>query len=157
MGKYEEFSAKFNNWLPSFWIISKGYIMFSMNVATLALSSWPRQGLVRVRTKRESRESHLMLLGVHENVREWTLTLPSELPLWDTYRWEALDKSYNFSLDLVSIRGLHMKLWLPKVTGVPTLGISGFPLESLWTKWHLGASPMARHKVHYKGEGGGFP
>jgi hypothetical protein len=25
------------------------------------------------------------------------------------------------------------------------------------TKWHLGVSPMARHKVYYKGEGGGFP
>jgi hypothetical protein len=25
------------------------------------------------------------------------------------------------------------------------------------TKWHLGASPVASHKVYYKGEGGGFP
>ncbi len=25
------------------------------------------------------------------------------------------------------------------------------------TKRHLGVGPMARHKVHYKGEGGGFP
>ncbi len=25
------------------------------------------------------------------------------------------------------------------------------------TKWHLGASPMARHREYYKGEGGGFP
>jgi hypothetical protein len=25
------------------------------------------------------------------------------------------------------------------------------------TKWHLGAGPVARHKVYYKGEGGGFP
>jgi hypothetical protein len=29
--------------------------------------------------------------------------------------------------------------------------------ETLETKWHLGAGPMARHKVYYKGEGGGFP
>jgi hypothetical protein len=29
-----------------------------------------------------ARESHLMLSGVQENVREWTPTLPSELPLW---------------------------------------------------------------------------
>jgi hypothetical protein len=33
-------------------------------VATLALGSWPMQGLARVRAKREARESHLMLLGV---------------------------------------------------------------------------------------------
>jgi hypothetical protein len=25
------------------------------------------------------------------------------------------------------------------------------------TKWHLGVGPVARHKVYYKGEGGGFP
>jgi hypothetical protein len=41
--------------------------------------------------------------------------------------------------------------------GVLILGILGLPLRSLGTKCHLGASPMARHKVYYKGEGGGFP
>ncbi len=28
-------------------------------------------------------ESHLMLPGVQKNVREWTLTLPSEFPFWE--------------------------------------------------------------------------
>jgi hypothetical protein len=32
-------------------------------VATLAFGSQPRQGLVRVRAKKEAWESHLMLLG----------------------------------------------------------------------------------------------
>ncbi len=41
--------------------------------------------------------------------------------------------------------------------GVPTLGISGLSFGSPGTKCHLGASPMARHRVYYKGEGGGFP
>jgi hypothetical protein len=41
--------------------------------------------------------------------------------------------------------------------GVPMLGISGLPLGTPRTKLHLGASPMAKHKVYYKGEGGGFP
>jgi hypothetical protein len=45
----------------------------------------------------------------------------------------------------------------PKVAGVPTLGILGFPLGSPETKCHLGDGPMARRKVYYKGEGGGFP
>jgi hypothetical protein len=27
----------------------------------------------------------------------------------------------------------------------------------LETKWHLGAGPIVRHRVYYKGEGGGFP
>jgi hypothetical protein len=25
------------------------------------------------------------------------------------------------------------------------------------TKWHLGTGPVARHRVYYRGEGGGFP
>jgi hypothetical protein len=41
--------------------------------------------------------------------------------------------------------------------GVPTLGISGLPLGSPETKWHLGVSLVTKHKVYYKAEGGGFP
>jgi len=41
--------------------------------------------------------------------------------------------------------------------GVRVVGISGLPLGSLGTKWHLDVGPMASHKVYYKGEGGGFP
>jgi hypothetical protein len=52
---------------------------------------------------------------------------------------------------------LHAKLWRPKVVGVPIVGISGLPFGSPGKKWHLGASPMAMHKIYYKGEGGGFP
>jgi hypothetical protein len=74
-----------------------------------------------------------------------------------TYRWKALDKEYHFALDLISIRGLHTKLWAPKVVGVPSLGISGLQLGSPGTKCHLDAGPMAKHKIYYKGEGGGFP
>ncbi len=37
------------------------------------------------------------------------------------------------------------------------MGISGLPLGSPRTKCHLDAGPVARHKVYYKGEGGGFP
>jgi hypothetical protein len=39
------------------------------------------------------------------------------------YRWKALNEGYNFSSDLISIGGLHTKLWAFKVTRVPTLGI----------------------------------
>jgi hypothetical protein len=45
-------------------------------VATLALGSWPKQGLARVQAKKEAQESHIMLPWVYENVREWNLTLP---------------------------------------------------------------------------------
>jgi hypothetical protein len=74
-----------------------------------------------------------------------------------TYRWKALNKGYNFALDFTSIRSLHTKLWAPKVVGVPTLGILGLPLGSPGTKWHLDIGLVAKHKVYYKGEGGGFP
>jgi hypothetical protein len=41
--------------------------------------------------------------------------------------------------------------------GVPTLGILRVPFGSLETKCHLGVGLVAKHKVYYKGEGGGFP
>jgi hypothetical protein len=71
--------------------------------------------------------------------------------------WKAFDEGYNFALDLISIRGLQRKLWAPKAAGVPTLGISGLPLGSVETKCHLDVSLMEKHRVYYKGEGGGFP
>jgi len=41
--------------------------------------------------------------------------------------------------------------------GVPTLVISGLPLGSPGTKCHLDVGLVERHRVYYKGEGGGFP
>jgi hypothetical protein len=46
------------------------------------------------------------------------------------YRWKVLDKGYNFASNLNTIRGLHAKLWTPKVTRVLTMGISGLPFGS---------------------------
>jgi hypothetical protein len=69
----------------------------------------------------------------------------------ETYRWKAFNEGYNFSSDLISIGGLHTKLWGPKVAGVPTLA-NGSP----GTKSHLDVGLVERHKVYYK-EGGGFP
>jgi len=74
-----------------------------------------------------------------------------------TYLWKDLDKGYNFFSCLISIKGLHAKLWAPKVAGVPTMEILGLPLGSPGTKWHLGVGPLAKQKIYYKGKGGGFP
>jgi hypothetical protein len=65
---------------------------------------------------------------------------------------KPLDKSYSFASDLIIIRGLHTKLWSPKIAGVPTYAISGSPD----TKCHLDVGLVERRKVYYKGEGGGF-
>jgi hypothetical protein len=47
-----------------------------------------------------------------------------------TYRWKALDESYNFASDRTSIRGFLAKLRGFKVPGVPQGGISGLPRGS---------------------------
>ncbi len=41
--------------------------------------------------------------------------------------------------------------------GVPTLGISGLPFGNPGIKCHLHVGLVERHRVYYKGEGGGFP
>ncbi len=53
------------------------------HVTTLALGPQPKQRCAKLWAKREARESHLMLPKVQKNVREWTLTLPSELSFWE--------------------------------------------------------------------------
>jgi hypothetical protein len=73
------------------------------------------------------------------------------------YFWKDLNEGYNFALDLISLGGMHAKLWAPKVARIPVVGILGLPLGSPGTKCHLDASPIASHKVYYKGEDGGFP
>ncbi len=74
-----------------------------------------------------------------------------------TYRWKALDESYNFASDRTSIRGLLAKLWGSKVPKVPQGGISGLPAGSPGKKSHLDVVSAERHKEYYKGEGGDFP
>ncbi len=70
---------------------------------------------------------------------------------------ESSQKGLQLASDLISIEGLHIKLWGPKVGGVPTLGISRLPFGSPGTKCHLDVGFMERHRVYYKKEGGGFP
>jgi hypothetical protein len=74
-----------------------------------------------------------------------------------TYCWKSINEGYNFALEFISIKGLHIKVWGPKVVDVLILGISKLTLGSPGTKWHLGVGPVARHRVYYKGEDGGFP
>jgi hypothetical protein len=74
-----------------------------------------------------------------------------------TCNWKALDKGYNFGLDLITIGGLHTKLWGPKVVGVPTLAISRLPFGSPRTKSHSDVGLAERCIIYYMGEGGGFP
>jgi len=103
--------------------------------------------------------------GLGIKLAVWLLTIKSRESPWfpcmqvacNILLEKALDMGYNFALDLISIEGLHTKLSRPKIAKVPNLKISGLPFGSLETKWHLGAGPLAKHRVYYKGEGGGFP
>jgi len=106
-------------------------------------------------TKRKGRESNWQFDSQPLKVRNWPNFYACR---WRAINyWKALDKSYNFALDLISIRGLHAKLWGPKVARVPTLVISGLPLGSPGTKNHLNVGPVERCRVYYKGEGGDSP
>ncbi len=58
---------------------------------------------------------------------------------------------------MISIKGLYVELWCPKVARVPILAISGLPFGSSRTKFHLDVGLVENHIVYYKGEGGGFP
>jgi len=59
----------------------------------------------------------------------------------ETYRWIALDESYNFASNRTSIWGLLAKLWGFKVVGVLTGVISGLPLGSLGREKPFGCRP----------------
>jgi hypothetical protein len=74
-----------------------------------------------------------------------------------TYNWKALDKGYNFSLDLNLIKSLHKKLWAFKVVGVLILEILGHPIWESQDRQNLGVGPMVKDGEYYKGEGDGFP
>ncbi len=74
-----------------------------------------------------------------------------------TYQWKTFDEGHNSTSNLISIRGLHTKLWAHKIAGVPIMKISGLPLGNPRTKCHLDVGLVEKHKVYYKGEGGGFP
>jgi len=58
-----------------------------------------------------------------------------------TYHWKDLDKGYNFSLDFISIRGLHAKLWAPQNHGSPNFGNFGTPTWESWDKMPFGCGP----------------
>ncbi len=66
-----------------------------------------------------------------------------------TYCWKALNKGYNFALDLTAIGRLQRKLWGPKVVGVPSLGILRIPWQNaiwMWPSWR-GIEYIIRGKV----------
>jgi hypothetical protein len=68
-----------------------------------------------------------------------------------TCYWKALDKGYNFALDLISIEGFHIKLRPPKLREFQFREFRDSNLGILGQKWRLGARLVARHREYYKG------
>jgi hypothetical protein len=58
-----------------------------------------------------ARESHFMLPGTQESVREWTPTLPSELPLWELESQSTSESSKG------DCRGQNSFDWDPYIMG----------------------------------------
>jgi hypothetical protein len=105
-----------------------------------------------VRAKREARESHLMLLGVQESVKEWTLTLPSELPLWElesgwTPKFSESDWMGQNSLEwgVIYIIGNlleHKCLKWACMTHLDTSNKIYGPKKGRESKWQLDSQPL---------------
>jgi hypothetical protein len=74
-----------------------------------------------------------------------------------TWRWKALKESYKISSDLIPIRGLSKKLWMPKVPGVQPGTVSGLLLGSPGKKCHSNVALAGSCREYCMGEGGGFP
>jgi hypothetical protein len=94
----------------------------------------------------------------------WLPTTKSWESPWFTFMqvaWhigqKAINKGYNFTLNLTSIGGLHKKLWASKVVGVSILKFLELLTWESQEKWHMDVPPMANHKKYYNEEGGGFP
>jgi hypothetical protein len=71
-----------------------------------------------------------------------------------TWRWKALKERYKIALNLIPIRGLSKKLWMPKISGVQIGTVSGLLLESPEKKCHLDVTSAESYKEEsHKGRG----
>jgi len=105
--------------------------------------------------QKKGRESNCQFDSRPQKVKNWPDLLSCRGRA--TYHWKALDESYNFASNRLTIRGLLAKLWGSKVVRVPFGAISGIPLGSPRKNSHLDVASMESCRVYYKGEGGGFP
>ncbi len=74
-----------------------------------------------------------------------------------TWRWKALDESYNFGLGLIPIRVQGEELWLSKVPGLQPGTDSRLHFGSPNKMCHSDVASTTSRREYYKGEGGGFP
>ncbi len=78
-------------------------------VATLALGSQPRQGGYKVEGQKVGSGVTSHVPRNAKSVREWTLTLPNELPLWE---WKSQMDSRIFRAQLQLSKPINLKNFL---------------------------------------------
>jgi len=120
-------------------------------VLKLRYWKWPRIGHLDICSRsygqKKGRKSNWQFDSRPLKVGNWPLSdLRIESAKW---RWKDLNKGYNFSLDLVTIKLCNRELWAPKVPGLQ-LGSPG-------KNSHLDVASAERCREYYMGEGGGFP
>ncbi len=86
-----------------FWLLAISYLR--VYVVTLALGSWPGQGVERLRAKEEDPKVTSHAFESAKNVREWTFTLTSELPCWE------LESQKNSQTFKVQLQGQNFSPW----------------------------------------------
>jgi hypothetical protein len=109
----------------------------NFGVATLVLGSQWKQRFTKVWAKNEALELHFMLLGMWENVRECTSTLPNEFSIWE------LESEWTFKFSKNDYKGQNSLDW-------KFLYIIGKLLELKCLKWarmtHLGHTSYGQKK-----------
>jgi hypothetical protein len=120
---------------------------------------WPRMSHLDICStsygRKKGRKSNWQFDSWPLKVGNWP---DSDVCRWSaTHYWIALEESYNFGSNLVSIRVWGEELWTSKVPRVQTETILGLHFGSLGKRSHLDASPMESCREYYMGEGGGFP
>jgi hypothetical protein len=121
--------------------------------------NWPRIGHLNICSpsygQKKGRESNWQFDSRPLKVRN--RPLPDVFSGSATWRWKALEESYNFGSKFVPIRAWGEKLWTPKVPRVQTGTVSRLHLGSPGKKSHLDVASARSCKEYSKGEGGGFP
>jgi hypothetical protein len=85
--------------IPNFVYPNSHFLSLAYNIATLAFGLRPRQGgwgVVGLEVDPGVTSHAPGSANTPESVREWTLTLPSELPRWELVRVESQKDSRNF-------------------------------------------------------------
>ncbi len=160
-GKWESFGTPENSELEfrgqntSHW----GVLYTNGKVLKCRCPKWPRMSHLDICSssygQKKGRESNWQFDS--RPIKVGNRPFPNVCSKSATWRWKALDESYNFGSNLVPIRSRGEKLWTPKVPGVQTGTISRLQFGSPGKKSHLDVASARSCKEYYKGEGGGFP